>query len=158
MTDKTCGGVGCDRPVKACEWCVKHNGRSQHLGYFDTPEQAGAAATAARRRHHPHPLPGEPVTLTEEAADWLNTYTDDTAHAAALAKNGDLWIAALLDEIDRLTEERDDAWAAAEEEAAQVDRLTTIRTPAEATDETRRGSPSWPPVSARGRTSESGRR
>ena len=68
------------------------------------------------------------MTLTEEAADWLNTYTDDTAHAAALAKNGDLWIAALLDEIDRLTEERDDAWAAAEEEAAQVDRLATIRT------------------------------
>ena len=85
-------------------------------------------AITVRRRHHPHPLPGEPVTLTEEAADWLNTYTDDTAHAAALAKNGDLWIAALLDEIDRLTEERDDAWAAAEEEAAQVDRLTTIRT------------------------------
>ena len=138
MTDKTCGGVGCDRPVKACGWCVKHNGRSQHLGYFDTPEQAGAAATAARRRHHPHPLPGEQVILTEEAADWLDTYTDDTAHAAALAKNGDLWIAALLDEIDRLTEELDDAWAAAEEEAAQVDRLTTIRTPAEATDETRR--------------------
>ena len=47
MTDKTCGIDGCDRPVKACGWCVKHNGRSQHLGYFDTPEQAGAAATAA---------------------------------------------------------------------------------------------------------------
>ena len=78
------------------------------------------------------------MTLTEEAADWLNTYTDDTAHAAALARNGDLWIAALLDEIDRLTEERDDAWAAAEEEAATAARLTTIRTPAEATDETRR--------------------
>ena len=29
---------------------------------------------------------------------------------------------------DTLTEERDDAWAAAEEEAAQVDRLATIRT------------------------------
>ena len=76
----------------------------------------------------PDTLPGEPMTLTEEAADWLNTYTDDTAHAAALAKNGDLWIAALLDEIDRLTEERDDAWAAAEEEAATAARLTTILT------------------------------
>ena len=43
MTDKTCGGVGCDRPVKACGWCVKPNGRSQHLGYFDTPEAAHLA-------------------------------------------------------------------------------------------------------------------
>ena len=50
------------------------------------------------------------MTLTEEAADWLNTYTDDDAHAAALAKNGDLWIAALLDEIDRLAQELDDAY------------------------------------------------
>ena len=48
MTDKTCGGVGYDRPVKACGWYVKHNGRSQHLGYFDTPEQAEAAAQVDR--------------------------------------------------------------------------------------------------------------
>ena len=34
----------------------------------------------------------------------------DTAHAAALAKNGDPWIAALLDEIDRLAQELDDAY------------------------------------------------
>ena len=48
MTDKTCGIDGCNRPVKACGWCVKHNGRSQLLGYFDTPEQAGAAAQVDR--------------------------------------------------------------------------------------------------------------
>lgn len=40
----------------------------------------------------------------------------------------------LLDEIDRLTQELDDARSAAEEEAAQVDRLTprTVTTPTEA--------------------------
>ena len=42
-------GVSFDKHQNKWRACVQHQGRQIHVGYFDTPEEAGEAAEAKRR-------------------------------------------------------------------------------------------------------------
>lgn len=47
------GYLGVHRNGRRWRGVIKVNGRNRYLGYFDTPEQASVAYTAAKRKLHP---------------------------------------------------------------------------------------------------------
>lgn len=47
--DNISGYRGVDKHQNKWRACVQHQGRQIHVGYFDTPEEAGEAAEAKRR-------------------------------------------------------------------------------------------------------------